>query len=77
MKPFSNKVTVTLLLAVLGLLAYFLVVFYTVISGFAPISDLIYPLYMTIEILIIVIASIAILIALELRWDSRQYRGEV
>ncbi len=77
MKPFSNKVTVTLLLAVLGLLAYFLVVFYTVISGSASISDLIYPLYMTIEILIIVIASIAILIALELRRDSRQYRGEV
>lgn len=77
MKPFSNKVTVTLLVAVLGLFAYFLVVLYTVISGATFISDLIYPLYMTIEILILVIASIAILIVLELRRDSRQYGGEV
>ena len=77
MKPFSNKFNVTLLIIAIGLIAYFLIDLVTVLSGIAVISGPIYPLYITVGILILIIVSLAISIILRAKRESRQNKGRI
>jgi hypothetical protein len=77
MKPFSNKFNVTLLIIAIGLIAYFLIDLVTVLSGIAVISGPIYPLYITVGILILIIVSLAISIILRAKRKSRQNKGRI
>ncbi len=71
MKPVSNKVNIPILIVAAGLLAYFLIDLATALSGVAVISGPIYPLYITIGILVFLIVSLAILIILRAKWESK------
>ncbi|MCL4479944.1 MAG: hypothetical protein M1113_00435 [Candidatus Thermoplasmatota archaeon] len=79
MKPFSfsNKVNNTLLFVPAGLLAYFLMELTTILNGAAIISGPIYPLYITVGILILIIVSLAISIILRAKRESRQNKGRI
>ena len=71
MKPFPNKVNIRLLIIAIGSLAYFLIALYTFLSGAAIISGAIYPLYITIGILTLVIVSLVVLIIWRTRRNNR------
>jgi membrane protein implicated in regulation of membrane protease activity len=71
MKPFPNKVNIRLLIIAIGSLAYFLIALYTFLSGAAIISGPIYPLYITIGILTLVIVSLVVLIIWRTRRNNR------
>jgi hypothetical protein len=72
MNPISNKVNIPILIVAAGLLAYFHIDLATVLIGGAVISGPIYPLYITIGILVFLIVSIAILIILRAKWESNK-----
>ena len=71
MRPFPNKVTIPLLMLVVGILLYFLFALYTVETGIALVVGPIYPLYVMIAALS-VLAFILILSALaRYRWEAK------
>lgn len=71
MKPFSNKFNVLLLIIAIGLLVYFLIDLATILSGVAIISGPIYPLYLSIGILVFIIISLVVLIIWRTGKDKR------
>ena len=75
MKPFSNKFNVTLLIIAIGLLAYFLIDLAIILSGVAIISGPIYPLYITIGILVFLVISLVILIIMRAKWESNKVKA--
>jgi membrane protein implicated in regulation of membrane protease activity len=71
MRPFSNKFNVLLLIIAIGLLVYFLIDLATILSGVAIISGPIYPLYLSIGILVFIIISLVVLILWRIGKDKR------
>jgi len=71
MKPFSNKVNIPLLIIAVGLLVYFLIALLTILTGVAQLVGPIYPLYISIGILIIVILGIVSSIRARLKWEFK------
>lgn len=71
MKPLSNKFNVLLLVIAIGLLLYFLIDLATILSGAAIISGPIYPLYLSIGILVFIIISLVVLIIWRIGKDKR------
>lgn len=72
MKPVSNKVNVPLLIGAVGLLAYFLIDLAAITSGIAIVSGPVYPLYLSIGFLILIVLGLAFSIKARIEWESNK-----
>lgn len=69
MKPFSNKINIPLLIIAIGLLGYFIIALTTILTGVAQLVGPIYPLYISIGVLILSILGIVASINARGKWE--------
>lgn len=69
MKPFSNKINIPLLVIAIGLLGYFIIALTTILTGVAQLVGPIYPLYISIGVLILSILGIVASIYARGKWE--------
>ncbi len=72
MKPFSYKVNIPLIIIAVGLLVYYLIALFTILTGMAQLVGPIYPLYVSIGVLILVIFGIVSSIRARVKWEFKQ-----
>ena len=72
MKPFSYKVNIQLIIIAVGLLVYYLIALFTILTGMAQLVGPIYPLYVSIGVLILVIFGIVSSIRARVKWEFKQ-----
>lgn len=75
MKPFSNKITIPLLVIAIGLLGYFIIALTTILTGIAQLVGPIYPLYISIGILILSILGIIASINARGKWERNHVKA--
>jgi hypothetical protein len=69
LKPFSNKINIPLLIIAIGLLGYFIIALTTILTGVAQLVGPIYPLYISIGVLILSILGIVASINARGKWE--------
>jgi hypothetical protein len=77
MKPFSNKINIPLLVIAIGLLGYFIIALTTILTGVAQLVGPVYPLYISIGILILSILGIIASINARGKWERNHKEGAV
>ena len=71
MKPFSNKINIPLLIIAIGLLGYFIIALTTILTGVAQLVGPIYPLYISIGVLILSVLGIVASINARGKWERK------
>ncbi len=74
MRPFSNKINISLLIIAIALLTYYLIALITILSGKAILVGPIYPLYISIGVIVLSILGILTSIRTRNRWE-RDHKG--
>ena len=74
MRPFSNKINISLLIITIALLTYYLVALITILSGKAILVGPIYPLYISIGVNVFLIMVFLESIMARNRWE-RDHKG--
>ncbi len=78
MRPFSNKINISLLIIAIALLTYYLIALITILSGKAIMVGPIYPLYISIGVIILSILGILTSIRARNRWERnlKEIKGD-
>ena len=74
MRPFSNKINISLLIIAIAFLTYYLVTLITILSGKAILVGPIYPLYISVGVTVLTILGILTSIKARNRWE-RDHKG--
>lgn len=72
MKPFSNKVTVPLLIIAIGVSVYFLIDLVAILTGIVVLSGPIYPLYISLGISVLTVFAFASSIRARIKWERNK-----
>ena len=75
MKPFSNKINIPLLVIAIGLLGYFIIALMTILTGVAQLVGPIYPLYISLGVLILSILGIISSIYARGKWERNHVKA--
>ena len=77
MRLFSNKINISLLIIAIALLTYYLFTLIAILSGKAIVVGPIYPLYISIGVIVLSILGIFTSIRARNRWegDRRRIKG--
>ena len=74
MKPLSNNINIPLIVIVLALLTYYLIALVTILTGFAYIVGPMYPIYISIFVLSLLLILLVFSIRARLSYEMKKIK---